>query len=103
MLYSFQRMVKASTAYAFLSGTKDTYFENCAFALDANKSMQGFTSSIFKASDSRLESSFHSISTCKHLDSLSASMFSFPATCAALIHISRSIHHSHISLHKLFK
>ena len=45
-----------------------------------------------------LLSSFHSVSRLLSLDSLSATMFSLPGICTAVIHISCCIHHVQSSL-----
>ncbi len=93
-----QDKVNASTEDACGSGLYETYFANCLFILEANKSISGTKSSSISAFVKQHLSSIHSDAFSFLLDSKSATKLSRPGICAALIHICLSIHHSQTCL-----
>ena len=94
---------KQSIMCACGSAVYDAYSANCVFILEANRSVVGCASKMVSVSRRSAWSSFHSVSACISRDSLSASTFSMPVMCAALIHMPFLSHHCQISWAKSFK
>ena len=96
MKWCLQFIEKASTAKASGSGFQETYFSVCLLIRLANKSISG----VPKVSHTALYIlgfNCHSVASWNFLEFLSASKFSLPGMCAALMCKSLLVHQIQIS------